>query len=672
MHGALQQIKELPIDGTPLCAIAMARPQILEMPCTSDTPGPDNSAKTGGMRGVMPRPLFRRSFWAIVGAAAVVALVVMALPFVAATQIVRDRIALEMSAWSGYNVAIGAPPEIEIWPSFRAILTDVTFSEWNATDKPVVEAGRMEIELSALSALTGDVVFTSARLSQPTIRVKRAADGTFGPLLPSGGRFARSVEQARSIVSANPAKPDVALLPTREFGKIELEGGRVVAFSPDDDEVILSDLAVKAEWAALNKAGTFAATGIWRGEHVALEISSSSPLVLFAGGTAPLDATFRSAPVDASFNGTARLSANAFLDGQAKVSAPSVKKLLEWSRPGELPESPIGTIAFDSKVTGTIDRLKLENALIKLDGNPGIGVLDLSLVDKVPTIAGTLAFETLDLGTFMSAFAPLSPESGTAAAEFGSGIANRINLDLRLSAAHATAGKVALAEVAATAQVKGALAVFDISDAAAFGGNIQAGLRFDRKPGGSNVEMRFLASDIDGGEFGAAAGMHRIVPIGRGTVSLIVKGQGTSWNSLLENGDGSLSASFGPGALTDFDLPAFLRQAAEGGFFPLDEVAKATLPIEGAELKATIAHGVARIAKAEARSATYRIWLTGIVPYVGRGLALSGAVEPKQSATGNANTVEAVPFFVGGSWNAPFVSPLAVPAPPETADPSAD
>ncbi|TIW30187.1 MAG: AsmA family protein, partial [Mesorhizobium sp.] len=175
--------------------------------------------------------------------------------------------------------------------------------------------------------------------------------------------------------------------------------------------------------------------------------------------------------------------------------------------------------------------------------------------------------------------------------EIDTSFADKINLDLRVSAAHATAGPVQLADVAATAQVKNGLAVFDISDASAFGGNIQSSLRFDRKLEGTQVEIRLLASDVDGGAFATAAGMTRLVPVGTATVSVILKGPGKSWNSIFENADGSVSATVGPGALTGLNLPAFLKRTDQGGFFALDDVADGTLPIDGAEIKASISKG---------------------------------------------------------------------------------
>jgi len=319
-------------------------------------------------------------------------------------------------------------------------------------------------------------------------------------------------------------------------------------------------------------------------------------------------------------------------------------------------------------VTVSAGRAKFENTTVGLDNNPGMGALDLSFGEALPVISGTLAFDTLDLRSFLSAFTPIVPTGEAGPGEIDTSFADKINLDLRLSAAHATAGPVQLADVAATAQVKNGLAVFDVSDASAFGGNIQSSLRFDRKPEGTQVELRLLASDVDTAAFAKAAGMKRLVPVGTGTVSVILKGPGKAWNSIFENADGSFSATFGPGSLTGLNLPAFLKRNQQGGFFALDDVSDGSLPIDGAEIKATISKGVARLDKAEANSAKYKIWLSGIASYAGRGLALSGGIVPtgqpaQQQANGQAAAQAPQPpnqslFFVGGNWSAPFISPI--------------
>lgn len=76
-------------------------------------------------------------------------------------------------------------------------------------------------------------------------------------------------------------------------------------------------------------------------------------------------------------------------------------------------------------------------------------------------------------------------------------------------------------------------------------------------------------------------------------------------------------------------------------------------------MKATIADGVATIDKAEAVSGARRLRLSGVVPYIGGGLALTGTI------ASTAGTADRATFFVGGSWNAPFVSPVKAEQPIE-------
>ncbi len=616
----------------------------------------------------MSSVFIRRSLLAIGFAAVVAAFALVALPYFASTRIVRDRIAWEMSAWSGFRVAIDGTPQIQVWPKFQAILTDVTLSKWSQPDgPPVIDAERVEIDLSAMAAVRGDIVFSTARLIRPTLRVDRTAKGFFLPALPSGGRITRSIDTARGVVGANPANPDASRLPDDPFGTVEFSDGRVVTTADGKETEILTSLNGRLDWATLNGSGALSANGIWNGESVNVDIASAKPLVLFAGGTAPLTVSVKSTPATFSFDGSINISDNSYIDGTAKFSAPSLRRALDWSGAATAAGgAAIGALSVSSKVNGSMGRLKLDSTEISLDKNPGMGALDFSFSEPVPVVAGTLAFETLDLRAFLAAFTPIAVPGGPAQQEPSNIAGNsRINLDLRLSAASATAGAVQMTDVAATAQVKDSLSVFDISDATAFGGTVQASLRFDRKPEGTQAEIKLLASDIDGAAFGAAAGMQRLVPTAKGTVSVILKGPGRTWDGILDNADGSINANFGSGSLSGLNLPAFLKRSQEGGFFPLDEVADGSVPIDGAELKATIAKGVARLDKAEANSPQQKIWLSGIVPYAGRGLALFGGIAPRNQPTPPAETANGQPagprqasFFVGGSWNAPFISPI--------------
>ena len=608
----------------------------------------------------MPTPLLRRSLWALAIMAGLVALAVAALPYLASTRLVRDRIAQEMSEWSGLDVSIGAAPEISVWPDLQANLTDVTLSLPGAGKTPALTAERVEIELSALAALAGNVDFSRARLIRPTVRIEGASP------LPRGGRIAQAIETAREIVAENRAAPDTGRLPRDEFGIVEFSEGSLVAVSGGAETEIVTGLSGRIGWENLNGRADATAAGVWRGEPFAIDLASANPLLFLGGAATRLTASLKSAPANLAFDGTASLGENPYAEGHVNFSTPSVRKMLEWSQTDILHGSTIGALAMESRVMGDAGRLRFEDAEITLDGKPARGALDLQLTGKLPMVAGTLAFDALDLRAFLSAFTPLEPSVGSGPGIIDADFAGRLNLDLRLSAAQATVGTISLADVAATARVDEGLAAFDISDATAFGGSIQAGLRFDRKAawmqtGGTQVEMRLLASDVDGGAFAAAAGMTRLAPIGRGTVSVILKGDGSSWTSLLSGANGSFSASFGQGALSGIDIDGLLARSKEGAAFTLDDVAKDASPIDALELKANIVGGVAAIEKAELRSPAHRIVLTGASALVPGGLNLSGKAEPPRQATAataaTADPAAPTTFLVSGPWSAPIVTP---------------
>src|SRR5690606_2234873 len=131
---------------------------------------------------------------------------------------------------------------------------------------------------------------------------------------------------------------------------------------------------------------------------------------------------------------------------------------------------------------------------------------------------------------------------------------------------------------------------------------------------------------------------------------------------VLETAQGSISASFGKGTVPGIDLDAFLSSNARGGFFALSEVQNGSLPVNSVEVKATLSNGIARIDKAEAVSGKRTISVSGLIPLAGRGIALSGTITPAKGG----KTVGSAPaaFFVGGSWNAPFISPAMLGVPP--------
>lgn len=602
--------------------------------------------------------LARRGLLAIGALLIAVLILVAALPWIASTQIVRDRIADELSAWSGYRVTLGQGPVLSVWPSFRAHLSDVRLTEWRDAEGPaVVEAEQVELDLSAWSALRGEVQFSRIHLVRPLFRLAEGGELLQPESGPSGGRLMRAIEMSRTQVGNDNAASSTSNLPDMAFGTIEFSEGRIAAWENGRDEALVTGLSGLVYWPSINRSAQVNASGIWRGENFTFEAASAQPLLLFSGAEAPLRIGFDAPPAALSFEGTAIFSGQPYLNGAGRFSSPSLRRFLEWSQTEIAAGAAIGALSVAGTVTGELDRIKMENVQIDLNGNQGAGVLDLSLSDGLPAVSGTLAFGTLDLRSFMTTFLPMAASRGQMDDAVDSELASQINLDLRLSAASAAGGDVTLTDLAATVQVKQGLAAFDLSDATVFGGTLQAGLRIDRAGENSTAELRINAEQIDAGAFILATGMRRIVPQARANLALTAKGTGLDWNSVMATADGTVTAVLGGGTIVGFDLPAFLGRSSEGAFFAFSDVANGQLAISGAELKGTIENGVLRIDRSQAWTPDRTISIEGIVPYLGRALALSGEIAPSADPEGNPAAPEAV-FFIGGGWDAPFVSPV--------------
>ncbi|WEX08814.1 AsmA-like C-terminal region-containing protein [Chelativorans sp. AA-79] len=607
----------------------------------------------------MPVSLAKRGIWAITAIVVLVALVVAVLPLVASTQIVRDSIAYQMSAWSGYHVRLDDSPEIRVWP-LQAVLNDVTLLDSGGADaQAVLDAERIEVDLSALAALRGDIVFTRMRLIRPVLRMRQEA-GRLQPIAPQDwGKVPRSVEVAKHAVAAEPRNPDSTFLPSDPFGKVEFVEGRIVAGDEASQTDIVTSLSGTLDWPALNRQASLAATGIWRGESASIQASVAEPLFLFGGGSAALTFALEAAPASLSFEGVASLSGNGFLDGHVELSAPSLSRLAEWTHSRSPIANRIGPLAITARLVGDRNRLKFEDATLKFDTSTGQGLLDVNFEGGRPMIAGTLAFDTLNLRALVNTFSPLPTTSGGQNAPKAD---SEFDFDLRFSAASATYDKVVLTDVAAAAMMRAGLSSFDISDATAFGGMLQLGLRRDRTGADDAVEISMIGEDIALGELADSFDYRTLMPQAKGSFSLMLKGKGKDMDAVLQSADGSLSATIGKGSVPGLSIDGFVEHSAEGDFFPVSALGEGSLPIDDIQLKAVAAKGVVQLDALEAHSGPYTVGLDGFVPLAGRGLALYGTLSASEGA--DPRFKSPIPFFVGGSWNAPFIASF-LPKPAE-------
>ena len=570
------------------------------------------------------------------------------IPYILANNSIRDRIRAELSAMSGLPVTLQGGISVSVLPTFTARLTDVEIGSPEPLNLPGMHAETIEVELSWLAALGRKVQIKSIRVDNADIRVTKNTSGEWLPATLASP-LAPALLQARQAVAANPAEPDFSTLPDWRIGNLSVTKSKVRIVGSDGNVDLIADLNVDASWPGLSMPVRVDGNGIWRGKEMSASALVKSPVKIAAGGNSEVMVKVRSEPVSFEFNGIANLENFFFAEGALTFETPSMRNLLAWLGTEVDPGNALGRLSMSARLTTKDDTLNFDDAVIDLNGNPASGILQLTREGEIPALSGTLAFDTLDIATFLSAFS-IGLNSSTARA--GMRFLDQLNLDLRLSAKAANAGSVPLTEVAAAVRIKDGNADFDLGDAALYGGRVQANLKISEAARVPDGDMRVRMSDIDPGLLPNPNALP--VPNARAQASFGIKGKYVGFLPFIQTGQGEAELSLASGELRNFDI-ARLRQRLDAAvLFNLPETYRGIVAMKSASVKARIDNGVAVVSEAFFDLAGGQIVFSGAVPFLSRGMALSGAMTDStdpQSPTRRR-------FFVGGAWELPFVTPI--------------
>ena len=638
-----------------------------------------------------------------------------ALPYIVSTDAIRLHLAQNISAWTGYSVEIRQPPRLSFFPVFRASLSDVTLSKIGDTNAPFMAAERIEVEMSPLDALFGRVAFSETRLINAHFTLSEPVEDLpqfVNTLASSSGRLGFAIRQARNVTAHESGKPDNTgatknQLLTTPFGRLVLENGSV-GFTTRNSERQEEVTAINAsiDWPQTTSSATIKGKAIWHGETAEYNLNAAQPLLLMANGMSQINAQVTSKPLSIGFQGRTNIAENLFTEGAFTLSSPSLSESLHWlglSSDASYSGRTTADDAFniETNVSATPTRIKLADIALNLNNMPAKGAAEIGFGKDRPVVTGTLAFQTLDAASFFHTVTTLVTKvreddqaKNGGQTRYGpqrmidTALLNSADIDIRLSAQNATIGAAQMTGLAAALQIRDGQAMFDIGDAKAFKGSIQANVKLAQADSGQDkITLRFNAANIDSTAFLTAMGLTDPILSGQGSLSVTAETTPHSLQSMLQNARGQISFTLGNGRMQGFDLNDFISKIKSEGFFALQRRDKVSLDFKRLDVKASLGDGVATLENTKTETAQGTLSLTGIIPLTDRSLALSGtlslpqktAEQPSQPTTNNQTTApqtndpnaqpqqpvaeaqvpatEDLHFFVGGSWDRPFISP---------------
>lgn len=587
--------------------------------------------------------------------------VVLALPLIVSSQMVRQEVASQISELTGRPVALRGDQPLSMFPNPSVELSDIVV-EGNlpGAENALVVAERLRGDVRLLPLLFGRIELSEFVLTRPTIRFIRRAEGEANWALDGSSLLA-------------------ALEPSREgSGGLQLGTFRLVDGTVQiNDEVrgiseTMSSADLSLSWPTSSTRAAITGSAIWRGEPVDISASIDQPAALAqSGSTSGLVVSIASSPLRLRFDGTVSPGTGASVDGQRNqpwqasgqfdVSTPSARRAASWLGHDMGAGSTFGPFRLDADINLVGLSADLTDASLSLDGNEADGVLTFSVgdADSRPSLQGTLDFQRLDLSAYLDSFRPTTTAAAPSDWRFmalPNVFAGGMDMDVRFAARQVLASPVTLGETAGSILVSQDRMVLGIGEALAYGGFIRGSVTMHAGEDGQDAITTSVDLSTDTVQLGpllsALQGEPRL--LGALTVRAMMEGSGTTLADVIRTLNGVATLAVNDGALPGIDLDRVARSLMDGTFdlSVLEEGGETGL--ETLDVEMSSRDGYLNVSDMQIVTDAAEIALSGQSNLETRALALSGVA---QLVDGGEEPLLHVPFEVRGTWASPLILP---------------
>ncbi len=511
--------------------------------------------------------------WAAL-AVAVLAAVAVAILLSVDVSSYRDEITAEFRKATGRGLVIGGDIDLSLSLTPAIVVERVAVANAGWGSRPaMVLLERAEAEVELLPLLAGKFRVTRLILVEPDILLEVNADGlanwrTGPPADPPAPPTARSGPEQERGKKAEAGPPPVPV-----FSHVEIRRGRLAyrdARTGEDMRFDLDRVSARAE--SFGAPLEIDAGGAWNGSAFRVSGTVDSLADIAAGRPVRLDLAAGALGFDAQLAGTvAEPGKPAGLDLRVRVRGAGLASLSPIAGP-DLPK--LGPVAFDARIEGGADRLRIEDIEAALAASDISGRLDLALAGPRPRLSGTLASTAIDLAGLRSKPAGakrlVSPGGGAKPAKappervfsddpFSLDGLRAVDLDLELSVERLAGLAVPLEAVRTRMRLEGGALAMTPFSAAVAGSPVQGELHIDARGATPGLRLTARAPDLDVGRLLAAAGVTGLFQ-GKARASADLSGSGASMAALMAGLDGDIRLVGGSGRL---ETQAF--DAAVGG-----------------------------------------------------------------------------------------------------------
>jgi AsmA protein len=486
------------------------------------------------------KPSQLRWKWLLFSLLAVLIFVIGLIPWlIGDTSRFGDRVAAELSAWTGGEVKFTGPVRVSFLPDV-SVRGEIEVE--NSKRLPVVEtlvAREAKVSLDLVDLLRGRITIDALRLLKPHVTLR-----------DNWTEAASPADATQALFTTLLGRAPVRVLHVRK-GRITLPGERGGIIKD-----VYVHLDAGKETGAVSGFGSF----VYKDATVRYSLESGSVTTTNGAESFPLVLTLTSKPVRARLSGTATNASEFKIDGDMLAEIDDGRRFLRWigNRISDGDSLRGFSAAGAFHLAGST--LTFDDGTFTLDGNKAVGLLALTAAKPRPRVEGTLAFDRLVLDPYLGSAKPSEskqslPESA-APFPFNRPLLEFIDADLRISAAAIDAGALKLGRGGFTITAKQGSVASEVGELELCGGSADGRLNVDLAQAKKQIT---LVADLAGIDFDAC-----LQPLG---LALPIRGTGDLKTELASDGI-DFSQLTG-------NLAGTLKVEAKDGAVPVDFVALA-------------------------------------------------------------------------------------------------
>ncbi|HEV2566982.1 MAG TPA: AsmA-like C-terminal region-containing protein [Microvirga sp.] len=416
----------------------------------------------------------------------------------------------------------------------------------------------------------------------------------------------------------------------------------------------LDQLTLVIRWADAAEPMTMAGSALWRDEEVSLEQASLFPDLLASDRISPFTLTLSTPSARIAAEGEAQLGETPRITGESTLQAKSVRDFTRWSGV----ELPFGSLLRAVSVSGDFSmdkrRLSWPAVSVTLGEDKLEGTLGVRFDTDRPVITGTLAADTLNLSDLFAPFSQARTSSGSWSEEtIDLTRATGTDLDLRLSAASASLGRLSLDDMAASVLVQPGRIEASIGRAGFNEGSLKGRLSLVKQNGQVEFKSQGTFAGVKIAPFLAAMGEPRWIT-GSAEGQFSFEGLGKNPADVIRQAQGRSSIEVTDGEIVGIALDDALRRVEKRPLLASLNWKGGRTPFDKAQAQVVVKSGIGEIVEAQFKGPDVQANLKGQLLLVDRTLSMTANVSP---AGAPADQSPALVFNVLGDWDNVAVSP---------------